>query len=69
MGRQRDAILRRRKRVGLFTVCGEAHNICAGLGRNLSEAIALPSSDILTSTEVGQWTRQNGFCDLPPNAS
>src|SRR5580692_3385046 len=45
------------------------HNIWAGLGRNHSEAIALPSSDILTSTEVGQWTRQNGFCDSPPNAS
>jgi hypothetical protein len=69
MGWQRDAILRRRNRIGLSTVYSAAHNICAGLGRNLSEAIALPFSDILTSTEVGQWTRQNGFCDLPPNAS
>ena len=52
----------------ISTVCSDVHNICAGLGRNLPEAIALPPSDIL-STEVGQWTRQNGFCDLPPNAS
>ena len=51
------------------TMCSEVHKICAGLARNLSGAIALPLSDILTSTEVGQWTRQNGFCDLPPNAS
>src|ERR1700730_19348524 len=68
-GCQGDAILRRRNRGSLSTVYSAAHNICAELAGTFQRRLRCPAQISLTSTEVGQWTRKNGFCDLPPNAS